>query len=240
MEYLKIANWKRWQTYRTDRGAPPWIKLHRSILRNSDWVMLSDAEKGQLVSLWILAADRGGKIPDDSAVLRSVCGLSKNPDLELFICLGFIEKRRQRDAKVTPSGSHRDAPETETEKIKREKKEREERQNPPLVPPRGTSDSNGFDQFWKAYPRKVGKGAARKAWSRIRPTQELLQEILNSLAEQKYSDTWVRDAGRYIPHPTTWLNQERWADEPLQGPEAETPDDIARRAERGKPAYDSE
>lgn len=240
MEYLKIANWKKWQSYRTDRGAPPWIKLHRSLLRNSDWVMLSDAEKGQLVSLWILAADRGGKIPDDSGALKNVCNLSKNPDLELFICLGFIEKRRQRGVTVASSGRHPDAPESETETDKREKKEREEKTEPPSSPPRGTRVANGFDQFWKAYPRKVGKGAARKSWERLRPGPELLQEILNSLGEQVYSDTWVRDAGRYIPHPTTWLNQERWADELTTGPKPETPEDIAARAERGKPAYDSE
>lgn len=236
MDNLKIANWARWQSYRSDRGAPPWIKLHRSLLRNPEWSCLSDAEKGQLVSLWILAADKGGRIPDDPGVLKRVCSLTKNPDLELFILLGFIEKRRQRDAKVTTKGSRFDRTETETDK--REKKEGERKTEPPSSPPRGTRALNGFDQFWEAYPKKVGKGAARKTWARILPTPELLQEILNSLGEQKYSDTWVRDAGRYIPHPTTWLNQERWADEITTGPKSMTVEEIEARAARGKPDYD--
>jgi hypothetical protein len=129
---------------------------------------------------------------------------------------------------------------TDTEKIKREKKEEEEEKKPPSSPPRGTRVLNGFDQFWEAYPRKVGKGAARKSWQRIAPAPELLQEILNSLGEQVYSDTWIREQGRYIPHPTTWLNQERWTDELTTGPKPETPEDIAARAERGKPGYDTD
>ena len=32
------------------------------------------------------------------------------------------------------------------------------------------------------------------------------------------SEQWARDGGRYIPHPTTWLNGERWNDD--AGPKA--------------------
>ena len=66
MEYFKIKNWDKWQTYRKDRGQPPWIKLHRCIMRDPEWVLLSDAERGQLISLWLLAADRGGEIQIES------------------------------------------------------------------------------------------------------------------------------------------------------------------------------
>ena len=58
---MRVKDWERWQTYRKDRGRPPWIKLHREVLRNPQWVMLTDAQRGQLVSLWILAADRDGE-----------------------------------------------------------------------------------------------------------------------------------------------------------------------------------
>lgn len=76
-------------------------------------------------------------------------------------------------------------------------------------PPTRTSDNN-FDRFWQAYPRKVGKGAAQKAFSKIR---EPLDVLLAALEQQKYGDQWTRDGGRYIPNPATWLNQERWQDE---------------------------
>ena len=41
--------------------------------------------------------------------------------------------------------------------------------------------------------------------------------MLEALTRQRGSDQWTRDNGRYIPNPSTWLNQERWSDE-LKGP----------------------
>jgi hypothetical protein len=70
-----------------------------------------------------------------------------------------------------------------------------------------------FDEFWKAYPRKVGKDAARKAFSKRKPTRELLDLMLVAVTEQSKSFDWRKDAGRFIPHPATWLNQGRWQDE---------------------------
>jgi len=75
-----------------------------------------------------------------------------------------------------------------------------------------------FETFWRAYPRKVGKGPARKAFVKAR-TLATLDEMLVALEWQRSQDQWLRDGGNYIPHPTTWLNAERWADEPVQAPQ---------------------
>ena len=111
MNALRVANWERWQSYRSDRGQPPWIKLHRRVLRNRQWVALSDEAKGHLVSIWILAADNEGEIPDDADLIRKLCYLDNTPDIDRFIELRFIEKpkgyddlashRRQHDANMT-------------------------------------------------------------------------------------------------------------------------------------------
>ena len=71
----------------------------------------------------------------------------------------------------------------------------------------------GFDEFWQAYPKKTGKGEAKKAWSKIRPDAELLQQMLNAIACQSQSEQWRKDGGQFIPMPSTWLNQQRWEDE---------------------------
>ena len=79
-------------------------------------------------------------------------------------------------------------------------------------PPAGsaTGDESGFDEFWRVYPRKVGKGAARKAWIRaIKAAGEA--EIIAALRRQVVG--WEEKEARFIPHPKTWLNQERWTDE---------------------------
>lgn len=65
-----------------------------------------------------------------------------------------------------------------------------------------------WDTFWAAYPRKVGKLAAEKAYrkARTRATQEQLMTGLRAYLEHKpsYAD-WC--------HPQTWLNSGRWLDE---------------------------
>lgn len=71
--------------------------------------------------------------------------------------------------------------------------------------------ARGFDRFWAAYPRKVGKGAAERSFERIHPDAALLDGMLRAIETQRQSDTWQRG---YIPNPATWLNQRRWEDEP--------------------------
>lgn len=73
---------------------------------------------------------------------------------------------------------------------------------------------SAFERFWHAYPRKVGKDGARKAFERRHPTDALVAEMLAALDRQRHSADWRRDGGQYIPHPSTWLNDGRWQDEP--------------------------
>ena len=75
------------------------------------------------------------------------------------------------------------------------------------------TDSPGFVHFWESYPRKEGKGAARRAWAAIKPGPDLTERILEAVERQRDWPVWREDGGRFIPHPATWLNQERWTDE---------------------------
>lgn len=76
-----------------------------------------------------------------------------------------------------------------------------------------TARAARFEAFWAAYPRKVGKDAARKAWEKRQPDDALAQAMLDALAVQIAWPQWVKDGGQFIPHPATWLNQGRWQDE---------------------------
>jgi hypothetical protein len=82
----------------------------------------------------------------------------------------------------------------------------------PLALVRREADSL-FAVFWKAYPKKKAKEDAQRAWEKRRPTSELLSVILSALERQKVSPDWLKDSGRYIPLPATWLNGARWTDE---------------------------
>ena len=70
-----------------------------------------------------------------------------------------------------------------------------------------------FDTFWSAYPRKVAKERARKVWNRIKPTLKLTHQILNAVETAKTSEEWLKEGGRYIPYPASYLNGRRWEDE---------------------------
>lgn len=73
-----------------------------------------------------------------------------------------------------------------------------------------------FEQFWIVYPRKIGKGAARKAFEKIKPNDELLKRMVVAVVAQSKSTAWTDEGGRYIPSPSRWLNEERWGDEIVQ------------------------
>ena len=70
-----------------------------------------------------------------------------------------------------------------------------------------------FDQFWVIYPRKVKKKDAYKIWSKLKPDEKLVEEIMEGLKRHINSTEWQKNNGEFIPHPTTFLNQERWMDE---------------------------
>lgn len=68
-----------------------------------------------------------------------------------------------------------------------------------------------FMTFWAAYPRKVAKGSARKAWRSImkRGGIEASVIIAGAIAYREDPD---RKAGKFTAHPASWLNAERWGD----------------------------
>lgn len=76
----------------------------------------------------------------------------------------------------------------------------------------GMSIADWFEkEFWPLYPRKVGKGAARTAAVRKAKTPEIRAAIIRGL--QRQLPGMSEKEQEYIPHPATWLNQERWNDE---------------------------
>ena len=70
-----------------------------------------------------------------------------------------------------------------------------------------------FNKFWKEYPKKVSKENARKWFIKNKPNNELFNKMIKSLERFKELDDWKKQNGKYIPYPSTWLNQKRWEDE---------------------------
>mgnify|MGYP003679746737 FL=1 len=70
-----------------------------------------------------------------------------------------------------------------------------------------------FDAFWKFYPRKASKDAARKAWNKLNPDQNIMKMIADNVRERVEKGEWRKDNQSFILHASTYLNQKRWEDE---------------------------
>lgn len=69
-----------------------------------------------------------------------------------------------------------------------------------------------FVEFYeRAYPRREGRGAARKAWAKA--IAKAPPDVIIAAA-RRYAEDPNREPA-YTAHASTWLNQERWADDPL-------------------------
>ena len=98
----------------------------------------------------------------------------------------------------------------------------------------------GFDLFWNAYNKKVGKPNSIKQWQKIKPSEELLKIIV----EKAKADAIAKPDNKFRKDPERWLKGQHWLDEVViaQKPESKelplgTNEQIeaAYRAECGDP-----
>jgi hypothetical protein len=68
-----------------------------------------------------------------------------------------------------------------------------------------------FEKFWNAYPRKIAKRDAQKAWMQVMRADDapMLEQVL--IAIERYKQ--AQKDRNYIAYPATWLRAGRWADE---------------------------
>lgn len=78
---------------------------------------------------------------------------------------------------------------------------------------RALTPSEDFSRFWAAYPKRVARLDALKAWNQLNPSSEQVEEILNAVAWQVRQPSWLKDGGQYVPYPASWIRQGRWLDE---------------------------
>ncbi|XQA72090.1 hypothetical protein ACM9XA_11365 [Xanthomonas sacchari] len=79
-------------------------------------------------------------------------------------------------------------------------------------------EPTGFVRFYtEAYPRRIGRAAAAKAW-RKNNCEPLADKIIAEVkARAKADPQWLKDGGDYVPHPATYINGRRWEDQWRKG-----------------------
>ena len=197
--HIKIKNWSEHQHYK-DRN-PPWIKLHVKILNDMSFMMLAPASKCLLLLLWVLAAENNGELDfsEEEMKFRLRDNKFSRDSLTPLIHSGFISVLA--DASSDLAGASKSCSETETE-------------TETDACARASEELDEFGEFWNAYPKKIGKQAAVRAWQKIK-NRPPLEKILAAITRAQSTEQWQKDNGDFIPHPSTWLNGGRWDDEPI-------------------------
>jgi hypothetical protein len=203
MEYLEVANWDKFQHYKKDN--PTWIKLYVNLFRDADWAMLTDAQRGQMVMIWMLASARKGQIPACPKMVKRLCIMDSEPDLNLFISLGFIIGSIKAIEKLYKE------PIPETEERREEDKDTRSK-SADLHRPRKAVTR--FDEFWHVWPKKRLKKDSRKVW-KIRSLDDKADMIIADVRKRVKSDKQWREG--FVPNPTTYLRGDRWEDEMTDG-----------------------
>jgi len=68
-----------------------------------------------------------------------------------------------------------------------------------------------FNKFYSLYPKRVSGRKALISFKKINLTNNLLDIILKDIEKKKKCEQWQEN--KFIPNPTTYLNQKRWEDE---------------------------
>ena len=174
-----------------------------------DWIeqtaALSDAERGRLF-IAILEYARSGlepKLDGREGILFPVFRATIDRDNKKSAAYSENGKKGGRGNKANESELKQNkANESKMPNIRHKTQDKDKDKDKDNI-------ASPFESFWAAYPRKVGKQAAKKAFSKVSVPVKTLIDAVNS---QKNSEQWRKDNGRYIPNPATWLNQGRWDD----------------------------
>lgn len=75
-----------------------------------------------------------------------------------------------------------------------------------------------FEELWKEYPRKDGKGNAWRAYLELSRAGVLPEheDFKQRIISRRYEPDWEKEGGRYVPHMATWLHGSGWEDEGCQ------------------------
>jgi hypothetical protein len=207
-----------------------WFRLYDEMLDDPKLQRLPPATFKSVINLWCLASKYSGKLPPcaDVAFALRVTESDAVTLLDELVTLGLLDhdddglrphgwdKRQYKSDVTDPTAAermrryrnaHRNGPvtvtvprtDTETEAEQKKEETRARRAWP-------------FEEFWKLFPNKVGKGAAEKAFRKVEKSQSVdfpfLLEALRRYAAKNDDRPWC--------NPATWLNQSRWTDEPAE------------------------
>jgi len=187
MNYIRIKNLEKFQHYK--HRSPPWIRLHRSVLRDHAFGRLQDASKAHLMMLWLLATEYENKVPADLGWLGSILCTTEPINLDELVSAGFIEPCDDAGNALASRTQNVTTEKSRVEKSRVEKYTGESEKTEELANPESASllddlfaaqaspaeqasepinpDETLFELAWQEYPERAGgnsKHDGRKAF----------------------------------------------------------------------------
>ncbi len=207
-KYFKVKNWDDFQHYK-DRN-PPWIKLHNHLLDDYDFECLSDAAKGHLLCIWMLASRTKNSMPFDTSWISKKIGSSSKVNLTALIESGFLVMEHDASTPLqsgeqpaTPSAPSVEESRGETEKS-RDRVEKNVRFTPPThdeafayFSEKGLVSDRETEKFINFYQMKgwmVGKNKMKDWKAGIRNWIKNAKPI-NQQPDNWDDDDWHKDLG---------------------------------------------
>jgi hypothetical protein len=209
MEYLSVRNFEHFQHYK-DR-APTWIKLYNAVMDDEAFLELSDAERGQLVLIWLLASRRDNKLPRDGKLIARAIQASGRVNVERFVESGFLVPYQPASevlagpehiasvvlAEPVQSASPHARPRAHGEREKRREEKKEPSAGAVVRPPRESWVADGV-ALWQSVVGTVPHGEFGKA---LKP----MIDLHGWPAVRPDLDKWLRErAAQGKPCRPTW------------------------------------
>lgn len=184
VKYLAVKNWEHYQHYHDRR--PPWIKLHQSLLDDHAFLRLSDANRSQMLLIWLIASRHNNRIPNDARYIAHAIQCTGKLQLKSLIDAGFLYetdedaptepvRKRERGASPVLARDERGA---------MLEKEREKETETELAKPTTAPDGASGERFGKltASPEEAAVLAHyRKRHPRRRPGEKDLRAVRKGL-----------------------------------------------------------
>ena len=198
---ITIRSWDKYQKKDTNK----FIVLYNKMLHDPSIFALTLRQRWLWISCLLHAGYHGSTFTLTTQYMRSSFSLGKqwrhSTDFEAlqeqglvtFECLQ-IEERREEERREEDNSTVRSKPSAPKAVVVK-------------LPDR-------FEDWWTAYPpgRKVKKKQTRDIWKRKRLDKIADQLIADVIHRASNDAQWLRGS-RFVPHPTTYLNGERWNDE---------------------------
>jgi len=206
--------------------ANQWFRLYGEFAHDPKVQMLNEVDQRRLVMLFCIRCNGTVSLQDDEIVFQlRISEEEWQKSKKTFIEKGFINK----DNEVLNWDKRQYISDSSAERVAKHRAKKKHDCSVTVTPPeQNRTDTeqiitehnlievkekweDDFEVFWKEYPKKKDKQAAKLVWKKIRPN---LQDVLNALSWQKQSKEWFEQGGKFVKYPERYIKNHAWLDEP--------------------------